>query len=64
MDTIAKLISKAEDAFGFAIPDEDARKLNTVGRLYEYILARRCHDRRLPFVVSPTPSGGSNAACL
>ena len=50
MDTIAKLVSRAEDAFCFAIPDEDAHELNTVGRLYEYILAHRFHAKRQTYL--------------
>jgi hypothetical protein len=35
------LILTVEDTFGLAISDEDADQLNTVGNLYEYILAHR-----------------------
>lgn len=35
------LIASVEDAFGFAIPDEDAETLNTVGELHDYVLSHR-----------------------
>lgn len=36
-----EMILAVEDTFGFSIPDEDAAGLDTVGKLYEYILAHR-----------------------
>jgi hypothetical protein len=39
------MIAKVEDAFGFAVSDDDTRELNTVGKLYDYILARRFHAK-------------------
>jgi hypothetical protein len=44
-------LASVEDAFGFAIPREDAGTLNTAGNLYDYILTHRysgtpeCLDR-------------------
>ncbi len=38
---VAGTILTVENAFGFSIPDEDAAGLDTVGKLYEYILAHR-----------------------
>jgi hypothetical protein len=47
MDTVlVDLVAKVEDTFGFAIPEEDARELNTVGRLYEYVLTHRFHGKQ------------------
>ena len=42
----AELIVTVEDAFGFAIPDEDAKGFETVGRLYEWVLAHRLCEKR------------------
>lgn len=44
------LITAVEDAFGFAIPDEDVEKLNSAGELHDYVLAHRY--------------GGKKEACL
>jgi acyl carrier protein len=38
---LVELVMEVEDAFAFSIPDEDAAGLNTVGKLYDYVLARR-----------------------
>lgn len=35
------LVVEAEDTFGFSIPDKDSEVLDTVGKLYDYILANR-----------------------
>lgn len=35
------IILAVEDTFGFSIPDEDVAGLDTVGKLYDYILAHR-----------------------
>jgi hypothetical protein len=43
---ISDLVAKVEDTFGFAIPEEDVRELNTVGKLYDYVLANRFHAKR------------------
>jgi hypothetical protein len=40
------LIASVEDAFGFVIPEEDAREFHTVGGLYDYILAHRYAGNR------------------
>jgi len=40
------LIVAVEGAFGFAIPDEDAAGFETVGRLYEWVLAHRLCEKR------------------
>lgn len=42
----AELVVAVEDAFGFAIPDEDAVGFETVGRLYEWVLAHRLCEKR------------------
>ena len=39
------LIPAVEDTFGFAILDEDADELRTVGQLYEYVLTHRFGDK-------------------
>ena len=41
-----ELVMAVEDTFGFSIPDQDAAGLDTVGKLYEYILAHRFHGKR------------------
>jgi hypothetical protein len=41
-----ELIVAVEDAFGFAIPDEDAAGIENVGRFYEWILAHRLCEKR------------------
>jgi acyl carrier protein len=41
-----EVILAVEDAFGFAIPDEDASSFETVGRLYEWVLAHRLCEKR------------------
>jgi hypothetical protein len=38
---LMELVLAVEDAFGFSIPDEDVAKLDTMGKLYEDILAHR-----------------------
>jgi acyl carrier protein len=38
---LLELVLAVEDAFGCSIADEDAAELNTLGKLYEYILAHR-----------------------
>ncbi len=38
---IAELIPSVENSFGFAIPDEDAAGLLTLGELFDYIAAHR-----------------------
>lgn len=35
------LLNEVEDTFGFSIPDRDCAVLDTVGRLYDYILQHR-----------------------
>ncbi len=40
------LMSAVEDAFGFSIPDEDAVELETLGELYNYVLAHRIHGKQ------------------
>jgi hypothetical protein len=42
-----ELVLAVEDAFGFSIPDEDAARLDTMGKLYEYILAHRFQGEKL-----------------
>jgi hypothetical protein len=42
---ILDLILTVEDTFGFAISDEDANELNTVGQLYEYVLTHRFGEK-------------------
>jgi hypothetical protein len=43
---LSRIVPDVEDAFGFAIPEEDTRTLNTVGDISDYVLARRfCDDR-------------------
>jgi acyl carrier protein len=43
---LLELVLTVEDTFGFPMPDEDAVQLNTVGKLYEYILAHRFHGKQ------------------
>ena len=38
---LVELAIEVEETFGFTIPDEDAAALDTVGKLYDYILERR-----------------------
>ncbi len=38
---VAGIILAVENVFGFSIPDEDAARLDTTGKLYEYILVHR-----------------------
>jgi hypothetical protein len=38
---LSRIVPDIEDAFGFAVADEDVAKLITVGDLYDYVLARR-----------------------
>ena len=38
---LVELVMEVEETFGFSIRDEDAAKLDTVGKLYDYILANR-----------------------
>lgn len=40
-----ELVMEVEETFGFSIPDEDAEVLDTVGKLYDYILAHRLQGR-------------------
>lgn len=40
------LIVDVEDAFGFAIADEEAAGIDTVGKLYDYVLAHRLCAKR------------------
>ena len=42
------ILPSVEDAFGLAIPDEDAARFNTVGKLYDYLLTRRFHGIQDP----------------
>jgi hypothetical protein len=35
------LLLAVEDAFGFSMPDDDAAKLDTLGDLYDYVIAHR-----------------------
>lgn len=39
-----ELVMAVEDAFGFSIPDADAAALDTVGKLYDYIMTHRFQD--------------------
>jgi acyl carrier protein len=41
-----ELLMEVEDAFGFSIPDEDAAGMDTVGKLYDYILAHRVEGKQ------------------
>ena len=41
-----ELVMEVEETFGFAIPDEDIVSLDTVGKLYDYILAHRFEGRQ------------------
>jgi hypothetical protein len=43
---LSRIVPDVEDAFGFAIPAEDAGKLGTVGDICEYVLARRFGEDR------------------
>jgi hypothetical protein len=38
---LSRIVPDIENAFGIAIPDEDAARLDTVGRLYDYVLTYR-----------------------
>jgi hypothetical protein len=40
---LARVLPSVEDAFGIAIPEEDAANLTTVNDLCDYVLARRFH---------------------
>ena len=51
---LLEMVLTVEDTFGFSIPDEDAVGLNTVGKLYEYILAHRFHGKRDACLTSVT----------
>jgi acyl carrier protein len=39
LDTV-ELVMEVEEAFGITIPDEDAEKIQTIGDLYRYLLAK------------------------
>jgi hypothetical protein len=41
------LIAGVEDAFGFAIPEQDAQELHTLGELHDYVLAHRFGDKSI-----------------
>jgi acyl carrier protein len=43
---LVEFVMEVEDTFGFSIPDEDAAALDTVGRLYDYILAHRFEGKQ------------------
>jgi acyl carrier protein len=45
-DDATDLVIAVEDAFGFSIPDRDAERLDTVGKLYDYILAHRFQGKQ------------------
>jgi hypothetical protein len=36
-----EILPAVEDVFGLAVPDDDVDRLNTVGKLYHYVLAHR-----------------------
>lgn len=40
-----ELVMEVEETFGFSIPDEDAAALDTVGKLYDYVMANRFAGR-------------------
>jgi acyl carrier protein len=41
-----ELVLKVEDVFGLSIPDQDAAGLDTVGKLYDYVLTHRFQGKR------------------
>ena len=41
-----ELVLEVENAFGFSIPNEDAAGLDTVGKLYDYVLAHRFRGKQ------------------
>ncbi|MFZ1933698.1 MAG: hypothetical protein WCB27_26170 [Thermoguttaceae bacterium] len=47
---LGELMLEVEDTFGFSIPETDMADLSSIGRLYDYVLARRL--------------GGKQDACL
>ena len=42
---LVELVMEVEDTFSISIRDEDAATLDTAGKLYDYILARRFEGR-------------------
>jgi hypothetical protein len=44
--TMCELVAAVEDTFGFAVADDDAGSLDTMGELYDYVLAARVHARQ------------------
>jgi hypothetical protein len=43
---LSRIVPDVEDAFGFAIPEEDTATMNTVGDICDYVLARRFSEDR------------------
>ena len=43
---LVEIVPEVEDAFGFAMPDEDAAALLTLGDLYDCVLAHRLHGKK------------------
>ena len=42
---LVELVMEVEETFGFSIPDADAATLDTVGKLYDYVMAHRFEGR-------------------
>jgi acyl carrier protein len=49
-----ELVLTVEEAFGFSIPDQDAAGLDTVGKLYDYIIAHRFQSEHEACLTSVT----------